>query len=134
MGPGLRLSAPSDEDHLIDSGLGVMASFVHKTAESGQDDGEFPVADVEPVCFQFNDVAKNLRGDVAMNFVATKVCDGTINGLKLRTPFQTPMPIGKIPFVGFSLEWPSMGQRVGRRERTRSLVRLRGRLHPSRTS
>jgi hypothetical protein len=50
---------------------------------------------------QFKYVAKNLRGDVTVDFVATKNGDGMIKGLevKLPTPFQAPLPIGGIPFV-----------------------------------
>jgi hypothetical protein len=50
---------------------------------------------------QFKYVAKNLRGDVDVDFVAKKSGDGMIKGLeiKLPTPFQAPLPIGGIPFV-----------------------------------
>jgi len=50
---------------------------------------------------QFKYVAKNLRGDVTVDFVATKKGDGMIKGLEvvLPTPFETPIPIGGIPFV-----------------------------------
>jgi len=46
-------------------------------------------------------VAKNLRGDVDVDFVAKKSGDGMIKGLeiKLPTPFQAPLPIGGLPFV-----------------------------------
>jgi hypothetical protein len=50
---------------------------------------------------EFKYVAKNLRGDVTLDLVATKKGDGMIKGLevKLPTPFQAPLPIGGIPFV-----------------------------------
>jgi hypothetical protein len=50
---------------------------------------------------QFKYVAKNLRGDVTVHFLAKKTGDGLIKGLevKLPTPFQAPLPIGGIPFV-----------------------------------
>lgn len=50
---------------------------------------------------QFQYVAKNLRGDVTIDFVATKKGDGMIKGLeiKLPSPFQAPLPIGGLPFV-----------------------------------
>jgi hypothetical protein len=50
---------------------------------------------------QFKYVAKNLRGDVTIDFVATKKGDGALKGLEVRlpTPFQAPLPIGGLPFV-----------------------------------
>ncbi len=50
---------------------------------------------------EFKYVAKNLRGDVTIDFVATRKGDGDLKGLetKLPTSFEMPMPIGGLPFV-----------------------------------
>ena len=50
---------------------------------------------------QFQYVAKNLRGEVTIDFIAAKSGDGQVKGLeiKLPHPFETPLPIGGIPFV-----------------------------------
>lgn len=50
---------------------------------------------------QFQYVAKNLRGDVTIDFLGKKSGDGMVKPLeiKLPTPFQAPLPIGGLPFV-----------------------------------
>ena len=50
---------------------------------------------------EFKYVAKNLQGDVDIDFVAKKSGDGMIKGLemKLPLPFHVPLPIGGVPFV-----------------------------------
>jgi hypothetical protein len=50
---------------------------------------------------QFQYVARNLKGDVTIDFVATKKGDGMLKPLEMKMPgaFEMPMPIGGIPFV-----------------------------------
>jgi hypothetical protein len=50
---------------------------------------------------QFKYVAKNLRGDVKVDFVATKKGDGMIKGLEVKLPgaFEIPLVIGGFPFA-----------------------------------
>jgi hypothetical protein len=50
---------------------------------------------------QFQYVAKNLKGDVTIDFVATKKGDGMLKPLEMKMPgaFEMPLPIGGIPFV-----------------------------------